>query len=162
MGVNYIHPQSLTDGTWSHDEFPSSESPNFQGSPIFRWTMLNFRGVVQRPSKTKISVGFVPRSAQASLEAMKAGPVGLKIPPKTAIRNASFILPFPKRTASLHLKMDGLGVGRLLQFHCFGALPIFIRYVSFWEGTSWKTEICPNNKQTLGKAGFLNHQRYDE
>ena len=40
---DHLHPQSLT---WNLKSwwFPSSESPNFQRL-IFRWTMLNFRGV---------------------------------------------------------------------------------------------------------------------
>ena len=35
--------QSLTAGSWKWC-FPSSESPNFQGWKIFRWTMFDFRG----------------------------------------------------------------------------------------------------------------------
>lgn len=71
--------------------------------------------------------------------------MGLKIPPK--LPKKRFILPFPKRTASLHLNMDGLGVGRLLSFHFLGALPIFIRYVSFREGTVEKQKFV----QTINK-----------
>ena len=44
MAIHYIHPQSLTNRTWTWRELQSRDLLDFQGA-IFRWTMLKVRGV---------------------------------------------------------------------------------------------------------------------
>ena len=79
--------------------------------------MLNFKGVVKDLEKNHSKKNiwrFRPGKRQGILGSDEGGPSGIEDPPQNGLRNASIILPLPKRTASLHLKMDGLGVGRLL------------------------------------------------